>query len=241
LAGSDVGRSPSHRVRLAALGLRAEADRAELAAARGEQAEAENGPRLLRRARRAAAAAAMLTPDAAAWRALAEAEYARALRTLDLDRWRAAVTAWDGLERPYPAAYCRWRLAEAMLGARRDDGESVRVARVGYRAAHALGAVPLAREFELLARRGRLDLVGLADSVPSASLAGGLGLTDREGQVLVLLTRGYTDREIAAELTISVKTASVHVTHILRKLGVPRRLDAAAIGHRIGLDAALNS
>ena len=53
--------------------------------------------------------------------------------------------------------------------------------------------------------------------------------------MLRLLTRGYTNRQIAAELTISVKTASVHVSHILRKLGVPRRIDAAAIGHRTGV------
>jgi DNA-binding NarL/FixJ family response regulator len=60
-----------------------------------------------------------------------------------------------------------------------------------------------------------------------------LGLTAREGEVLLLLTRGYTNREIATELTISVKTASVHVSHILHKLGVARRVDAAAIGQRL--------
>ena len=49
----------------------------------------------------------------------------------------------------------------------------------------------------------------------------------------MLLARGYTDREIAATLVISVKTASVHVSHILRKLGAPNRLRAAAIIHRL--------
>ena len=57
-------------------------------------------------------------------------------------------------------------------------------------------------------------------------------LTPREAQVLNLLARGYTNREIAGELVISVKTASVHVSHILRKLGAPNRLEAAAIIHR---------
>jgi DNA-binding CsgD family transcriptional regulator len=61
-----------------------------------------------------------------------------------------------------------------------------------------------------------------------------LGLTPREGEVLGLVARGYTDREIAKALTISVKTASVHVSHILRKLEAPNRLEAAAIAHRIG-------
>jgi DNA-binding NarL/FixJ family response regulator len=48
-----------------------------------------------------------------------------------------------------------------------------------------------------------------------------------------LVARGLTNREIAAELVISAKTASVHVSHILRKLDAPNRLEAAAIAHRI--------
>ena len=60
-----------------------------------------------------------------------------------------------------------------------------------------------------------------------------LGLTPREAEVLSLVARGYTNREIAAALVISVKTASVHVSHILRKLGAPNRLEAAAIAHRL--------
>jgi DNA-binding NarL/FixJ family response regulator len=52
-----------------------------------------------------------------------------------------------------------------------------------------------------------------------------------------LLGRGYTNRQIAAELTISVKTASVHVSHILRKLGMSRRLEAANIAHRLTTSA----
>ena len=51
--------------------------------------------------------------------------------------------------------------------------------------------------------------------------------------MLALVARGLTNREIAAELVISVKTASVHVSHILRKLDAPNRLEAAAIAHRL--------
>ncbi len=65
-----------------------------------------------------------------------------------------------------------------------------------------------------------------------------LGLTTREREVLQLLARGYTNREIAAELVISVKTASVHVTHILRKLDVASRLDAARIAQRLAPSSA---
>ena len=64
-----------------------------------------------------------------------------------------------------------------------------------------------------------------------------LGLTPREAEVLALVARGLTNREIAAELVISVKTAGVHVSHILRKLDAPNRLEAAAIAHRIALPA----
>jgi DNA-binding CsgD family transcriptional regulator len=60
-----------------------------------------------------------------------------------------------------------------------------------------------------------------------------LGLTPREAEVLALVARGYTNREIAATLVISVKTASVHVSHILQKLGAPNRHEAAAIAHRV--------
>ena len=65
-----------------------------------------------------------------------------------------------------------------------------------------------------------------------------LGLTTREREVLQLLARGYTNREIATELVISVKTASVHVTHILRKLDVASRLDAARIAQQLAPSSA---
>ncbi len=60
-----------------------------------------------------------------------------------------------------------------------------------------------------------------------------LGLTPREAEVLTLVARGLTNREIATALVISVKTASVHVSHILRKLDAPNRREAAAIAHRL--------
>jgi DNA-binding NarL/FixJ family response regulator len=47
------------------------------------------------------------------------------------------------------------------------------------------------------------------------------------------VARGYTNRQIAATLVISVKTASVHVSHILAKLDAKNRVEAAAIAHRL--------
>ena len=60
-------------------------------------------------------------------------------------------------------------------------------------------------------------------------------LTHRELAVLELLVEGHTNREIAAVLYISPSTAGVHVSNILRKLGARRRVDAAAVAHKMGL------
>jgi DNA-binding CsgD family transcriptional regulator len=65
-----------------------------------------------------------------------------------------------------------------------------------------------------------------------------LGLTDRELEVLQLVAAGRSNPQIAAELFISPKTASVHVSNIISKLGVSSRGEAAALSHRLGLDTA---
>ncbi len=53
-------------------------------------------------------------------------------------------------------------------------------------------------------------------------------LTDREREVLALVARGYTNKQIADTLYVSEKTARNHVSHILEKLGLSRRSEAAA-------------
>ena len=62
-----------------------------------------------------------------------------------------------------------------------------------------------------------------------------LGLTARESEVLRLVAAGRSNPEIAAELFISAKTASVHVSNILAKLGVGSRGEAAAAAYRLRL------
>ena len=105
--------------------------------------------------------------------------------------------------------------------------------------AHAIagriGAKPLLHELELLAERARLELAprGVVSSDGRQGREESLGLTRREAEVLALLARGCTNREIATELVISVRTAGVHVSHILRKLDAPNRIEAAAIAHRL--------
>jgi DNA-binding CsgD family transcriptional regulator len=227
------------RVHLCAKGLRAHAELAALARARRDADAVHTwltrARRLVAAARRSAAEASPVTPNAAGWLALARAEYERARGLARPESWVQATATWEDLERPPVAAYCRWREAEALVAA----GASRTEASVPLRKAHAvaarIGAKPLLRELELLAQRARLDLAAPDAAPPDGKegLAESLGLTPREAEVLSLVTRGYTNREIAEALVISVKTASVHVSHILRKLDAPNRREAAAIAHRV--------
>jgi DNA-binding NarL/FixJ family response regulator len=107
--------------------------------------------------------------------------------------------------------------------------------RQAHEVAARIGARPLLRELDLLAGRARLDLAAPDGDAPDAThgIEEQLGLTPREAEVLALVARGLTNREIASELVISVKTASVHVSHILSKLDVATRVEAAAIAHRL--------
>ena len=232
-SGRDIA---PHRARLAALGVRAEAERAGLADARRDAATASEArrtaARLLAVAREFAAATVAL-PDVGGWLLVAEAEHSRAEGSSKPERWQAGVEAWDRAERPYVAAYCRWRLSEALLASGAHPADAALPAREASRVAAWLGAEPLQHELELLAQRARLDLVGLPPEERASGGAGALGLTARELDVIRLLGRGYTNREIAAELVISTKTASVHVSNILRKLDASNRLEAATIAQRL--------
>jgi RNA polymerase sigma factor (sigma-70 family) len=60
-------------------------------------------------------------------------------------------------------------------------------------------------------------------------------LTKREQEVLTLLARGYTNRQIADSLTITEKTVSVHVSNLLNKLELTSRTQAALYATRVGL------
>jgi DNA-binding NarL/FixJ family response regulator len=102
-------------------------------------------------------------------------------------------------------------------------------------AAAADGHVPLQTAIHALADRARipLDTASTPAEPPAASMP--YGLTEREMLVLRLLVAGRSNREIGAELFISGKTASVHVSNILRKLRVSTRVQAAALAERAGL------
>jgi DNA-binding CsgD family transcriptional regulator/tetratricopeptide (TPR) repeat protein len=228
------------------LALRVEADRAEQAAARRlpeEVAEAR---------RRAEAVVAELNqmaaerepqatqPGRAGFLLLAQAELSRLEEQSDPERWRAAAAVWQQRERPFDTAYAQFREAEALLAGRAPRPQAEQVLRSAHRTAVALGAGPLRREIELLAQRGRLRLGEPVDTTASpaapSSPAASLGLTRREVEVLALVAEGQTNRQIGQVLYITPKTASVHVSRILAKLGVAGRGEAAAVAHRLGLD-----
>ncbi len=104
----------------------------------------------------------------------------------------------------------------------------------------ALGADPLCSEIELLARYARIELadrVGLETSPPRAAdlVSNDPGLTERESEVIRLVAAGWSNQQIGDALFITRKTASVHVSNILGKLGVRNRVEAAAIAHRLGM------
>ncbi|MBE1558641.1 helix-turn-helix transcriptional regulator [Nonomuraea africana] len=165
-----------------------------------------------------------------------------ALTAHDLATWDTATQAWEELGQPYARAQALLAAAEAALappGGREPEGqpsavrESVAQRLSTARAlAERLGAVPLLTEIDALARRARISLTGEALAEETR-----LGLTAREFEVLKLVTRGMSNREIAGELFISVKTVSVHVSNILGKLGASSRGEAAATAHRLHLFA----
>lgn len=154
--------------------------------------------------------------------------------------WDQAAKAWETAGEPYPLAIALHRYAEAALVAGDRDGGAARLRRAAE-LARRLGASPLNDEIALLARRARITLSEPgegADAEAGAAQTGDpsrLGLTARELEVLRLVAAGRSNRDIAAELFISAKTASVHVSNIMAKLGVHTRVEAAAIAHQAGV------
>ena len=206
----------------------------------------------------------MSEPDALAeheigWHmALCMAEVARASGDDDPAAWDGVRPALQARPAPFLEAYVLWRAAEAYAG-RGDAAPAAERLRAAQAIASSIGASLLLARIESLGRRLRVAFVPAGVSVVEAvasdttdgmdgagAVADGsrtpaapddpFGLTEREREVLALVAEGYTNRRIANELFISDSTAGVHVSHILAKLEVESRTEAAAIAVRLGLD-----
>jgi DNA-binding CsgD family transcriptional regulator len=228
--------------RLLATGMRACADLAEQARARRDQpgavAAMAAGDGLVTWAEGMMGAPFTNHPLVAtipAERATWDAERTRVAGFSDPEAWAGAAKAWQDLGCPHRAGYALWRQAQAQL----DAGRPPAAAGAALRAAATVadGHAPLLAGIRTLAERARIPLQSPAAAAtgPSRSARLAYGLTARELAVLRLLAAGRTNAQIGSELYISPKTAGVHVSNILRKLGVSGRVQAAAVAERAGL------
>lgn len=221
---------------LSALGLAALADRAEQIRAVGGDLSADLalGATLLERtaetARRGRPRGGRLGPEGRAWMARARAEYGRLIGRDDPGLWRAAIAEFGFDDRGrgyrYEVARSRWRLAGA-LAAAGDSAAAKAEAALALSEAREMGANPLTLAILALGRRARLDLPGSRPAIGP--------LTEREDEVLRLVARGLTNRQVGERLFISGKTVSVHMSNVLSKLGVSGRAEAVAVAHQRGL------
>ena len=234
--------------RLLATGMRACADLAERARARRDEpaahaanAAADDLASWVDQMAGAPFAEHRFAATSQAERASWDAERTRLTGPSDPEAWSRAAKTWEGLSCPHRAGYAWWRQAQARLDAGQPAAEAAAALRAA--AAAADGHAPLLAQVRLLAERARIPLqpeaqplTGAARQTPSPERApAGYGLTGRELAVLRLLAAGRSNAQIGAELYISPSTASVHVTSILRKLGVSSRVQAAALAERAGL------
>jgi DNA-binding CsgD family transcriptional regulator/tetratricopeptide (TPR) repeat protein len=156
------------------------------------------------------------------------------LTVSDADAWAAAATHWTNLDDPWATATALLHEAEAAALAGAVDRAATSLRRA-HAIASELGAPPLLAELAAISRRTRISTEAPTRVTLDESSTQRLGLTPREVEVLTLVAAGRTNRQIGDELFVSVKTASVHVSNILRKLGVNSRVDAAAVAQRLGM------
>ena len=145
------------------------------------------------------------------------------------DGWRSALAELSALPGPaHLPPYAGLRLAQHLVAAR-ERIEARPVLATATEQAAALGARLLTDRLGALAQRAGFS--------PAAEVAASplTGLTPREIEVLQLVAAGNSNGEIGSALFISTKTASVHVSNILAKLGVSGRGEAAALAYKLGL------
>lgn len=133
---------------------------------------------------------------------------------------RRAWRGWRELEAPYEAARARVLIARACRALGDDDGAEMELD-AAQSAFAELGATP------------DVALVASLSRIAAVSLPG--GLTAREVEVLALVAKGLTNRDVAQQLVISEKTVASHVSHIFTKLGLTSRAAATAYAYEHSL------
>ena len=137
----------------------------------------------------------------------------------------AALAGWERIGHVPDVAVTHLSLAEAH--ALHGDREAAR--------RHLSAGREIAARLEARPMLARADALADRYALASRERRTTDVLTDREAEVLALLAEGRTNAEIAATLFMSPKTASVHVSHIIAKLGAGNRTEAAATARRQGL------
>ena len=130
-----------------------------------------------------------------------------------------AVELWTRSGTPYEAARARVQLARVLAALGRHP-EAIEETRSALAVLTAIGAAPEAERATTLLRR--------LEGPPSGRDGGGPMLTKREVQVLRLIARGLSNKEIALQLIVSEHTVHRHVANIFAKLDLPSRAAAAA-------------
>jgi DNA-binding CsgD family transcriptional regulator/tetratricopeptide (TPR) repeat protein len=242
----DLARSADHddmglHLELAARAVSVEADALEQARLHGRRtdpvATRDSAAQIMSGAdamiARVVGAGGRLSPVLTLLQAVARAHLSRIPGPADPGLW--ARVGQDELAGPYLVATARYHEAAALLAARGSRRRAATALRAADTIARDLRAGPLAAEIAALARAARIDLAEPAVAPGPEPDHAGVGLTPREREVLGLLGNGLSNAQIARTLYISEKTASVHVSNILRKLGVTSRVQAATTAARLTL------
>jgi DNA-binding CsgD family transcriptional regulator len=238
LQTADLQTSPRYSWPLLTAAARIAADVLTLPAAARDEDAVDLADMVLQAVRTEASKLDVVGPVQAAFRHTLAAEIGRSGWTENEDGpdgqvlWQEAAAAWEELGEPFALGSALYRVAEAGLADQADRGAAAAALTKAAAIARDLGARPLGDDVALLARRARISLTG-ANAAGTGAGGAGRNLTARELDVLRLVAAGRSNAAIAAELFISTKTVSVHVSNIMRKLGAANRGEAAAIARRL--------
>ncbi|GEL16313.1 helix-turn-helix transcriptional regulator [Pseudonocardia asaccharolytica] len=177
--------------------------------------------------------------ESRAWLRRIDAELSRARGCSDPQAWAQVVEGY-GYEDGYRQAMARWRRAEALLAGCTETttpaarAEAAAELNQALATAESLGAAPLAATVRALAGRAGLGLAR-EEPIRRPAAKGPDPLTPRERSVLALVAGGRTNKQVGAELFISEKTVSVHLSRVMAKLGAGSRTEAVSIAYARGL------